>query len=64
MDVTKLMLSRLFDTTERLEAPLFQRPYVWNRERNGVPCNRLADSGPPQEELVSGNKSGVIRVVV
>ncbi len=37
MDVTKLMLGRIFDTTERLEAPLFQRPYVWNRDRNWDP---------------------------
>lgn len=37
MDVTKLMLSRIFDTNERLEAPLFQRPYVWNRDRNWDP---------------------------
>jgi hypothetical protein len=37
MDVNKLMLSRIFDTTERLDAPLFQRPYVWSRERNWDP---------------------------
>jgi hypothetical protein len=37
MDVTKLMLSRIFDTTERLEAPLFQRPYVWSQSRNWEP---------------------------
>lgn len=37
MDVNKLMLSRIFDTTERLDAPLFQRPYVWNENRNWDP---------------------------
>ena len=37
MDVNKLMLSRIFDTTERLDAPLFQRPYVWNQNRNWDP---------------------------
>jgi hypothetical protein len=37
MDVNKLMLSRIFDSTERLDAPLFQRPYVWNRDRNWDP---------------------------
>lgn len=29
--------ARSGDPTDRLEAPLFQRPYVWNRERNWVP---------------------------
>lgn len=37
MDVNKLMLSRIFDSTERLDAPLFQRPCVWNRDRNWDP---------------------------
>jgi hypothetical protein len=37
MDVNKLMLSRIFDTNERLDAPLFQRPYVWNQNRNWDP---------------------------
>lgn len=37
MDVNKLMLSRIFDSTERLDAPLFQRPYVWNQDRNWDP---------------------------
>lgn len=27
MDVNKLMLSRIFDTTERLDTPLFQSAY-------------------------------------
>lgn len=29
-DVNKLTLDKIFDPTVRLEAPLFQRPYVWN----------------------------------
>ena len=37
MKVDKLTLVTVFDRTERLEAPLFQRPYVWNEERNWVP---------------------------
>lgn len=37
MNVNKLTLKKIFDTTERLEAPLFQRPYVWKRERNWEP---------------------------
>lgn len=37
MKVDKLTLERIFERTERLEAPLFQRPYVWKRERNWQP---------------------------
>lgn len=37
MRVDKLTLERIFERTERLEAPLFQRPYVWKQERNWVP---------------------------
>jgi hypothetical protein len=37
MKVDKLTLERLFDHEERMEAPLFQRPYVWQKERNWVP---------------------------
>lgn len=37
MKVDKLTLNEIFEPTERLEAPLFQRPYVWNRERNWLP---------------------------
>src|SRR5438128_9845030 len=37
MKVDKLTVGRIFDTTERLEAPLFQRPYVWEEEANWVP---------------------------
>jgi len=37
MNVNKLTLKKIFDTTVRLEAPLFQRPYVWNREKNWEP---------------------------
>jgi hypothetical protein len=37
MKVDKLALDRIFDRTERLEAPLFQRPYVWQREKNWEP---------------------------
>jgi len=37
MNVNKLTLKKIFDTTERLEAPMFQRPYVWNEEKNWRP---------------------------
>lgn len=37
MRVDKLTLERIFERTERLEAPLFQRPYVWKQERNWEP---------------------------
>jgi uncharacterized protein with ParB-like and HNH nuclease domain len=37
MRVDKLTLERIFERTERLEAPLFQRPYVWKEHRNSVP---------------------------
>jgi uncharacterized protein with ParB-like and HNH nuclease domain len=37
MKADKLTLERVFDRTERLEAPLFQRPYVWKEEENWVP---------------------------
>lgn len=37
MKVDKLTLVTVFDRTERLEAPLFQRPYVWNEESNWIP---------------------------
>jgi Protein of unknown function DUF262 len=37
MDVKKRSLTEIFDPTMRLEAPLFQRPYVWNEEKNWEP---------------------------
>lgn len=37
MKVDKLTIERVFDHTERLEAPLFQRPYVWTEDENWVP---------------------------
>ena len=37
MDVNKLTLDKIFDPTVRLEAPLFQGPYVWNRRENWEP---------------------------
>lgn len=37
MRADKLTLEKIFDRTERLEAPLFQRPYVWKKEANWVP---------------------------
>jgi hypothetical protein len=37
MKVDKLTLERIFERDERLEAPLFQRPYVWKREENWTP---------------------------
>jgi len=48
MDVNKLMLRSIFDTTERLDAPLFQRPYVWNKNRNWVPLWEAID-GPTRD---------------
>ncbi|MEZ5940632.1 MAG: DUF262 domain-containing protein [Planctomycetaceae bacterium] len=49
------MLGVVFETTVRLVVPLFQRPYVWNEERNWEPLwdsievvanRRLAESTP------------------
>lgn len=37
MRVDKLNLERVFERTERLEAPLFQRPYVWQQAANWEP---------------------------
>ncbi|MCI0445878.1 DUF262 domain-containing protein, partial [bacterium] len=37
MKADKLTLEKIFDKTERLEAPLFQRPYVWRKEENWLP---------------------------
>ncbi len=37
MDVNKLTLDKIFDPTVRLEAPLFQRPYVWKQRPNWEP---------------------------
>ena len=37
MKVDKLTLNHIFDRTERLEAPIFQRPYVWKQEENWEP---------------------------
>jgi len=37
MDARKITVYALFDVTERKEAPLFQRPYVWSGERNLEP---------------------------
>lgn len=37
MKAEKLTLERVFERTERLEAPLFQRPYVWKQEQNWLP---------------------------
>jgi uncharacterized protein with ParB-like and HNH nuclease domain len=37
MKADKLTLEKIFDHTERLEAPLFQRPYVWKKNENWIP---------------------------
>src|SRR5437016_5839723 len=37
MKVDKRSLTEVFDPTMRLEAPLFQRPYVWDEENNWQP---------------------------
>lgn len=37
MRADKLTVNRIFDRTERLEAPLFQRPFVWNEDKNLEP---------------------------
>ena len=37
MRADKLTVNGLFDPTERREAPLFQRPYVWTEEKNWEP---------------------------
>jgi hypothetical protein len=47
MLVNKRSLQEIFDPNGRFEAPLFQRPYVWNEEDNWQPLwesiNRVAD---------------------
>jgi hypothetical protein len=37
MKVDKLTIERIFERAERLEAPLFQRPYVWREDENWLP---------------------------
>jgi len=37
MRADKYSLEKIFSSTERLEAPLFQRPYVWKEETNWEP---------------------------
>ncbi len=34
MEVNKRSIEQIFDPTTQLEAPLFQRPYVWRQQRN------------------------------
>lgn len=54
MKVDKRTLREIFDRTERFEAPLFQRPYVWSRERNWEPLweavQKVADRHVEQKE--------------
>jgi hypothetical protein len=44
MKADRLPVGRIFDGTERFEAPLFQRPYVWNEEDNWVPLWEAAQT--------------------
>jgi len=37
MKVEKVQIQVVFEKTQQLEAPLYQRPYVWGRERNWEP---------------------------
>jgi uncharacterized protein with ParB-like and HNH nuclease domain len=37
MDVHKSSLLAVFDAKQRLEVPLFQRPYVWNEDQQWLP---------------------------
>src|SRR5262245_7747656 len=37
MKADRLTIGQLFDATRRLVAPLYQRPYVWNRKSNWEP---------------------------
>jgi hypothetical protein len=37
MDVNKRSVEQIFDPTAQLEAPLFQRPYVWRQQKNWQP---------------------------
>jgi len=39
MKADKLTVNSLFDPTERRDAPLFQRPYVWKQEENWEPLS-------------------------
>src|SRR5262245_61830204 len=37
MNATKRSLGQIFDPSIRLAVPLFQRPYVWEQEKNWEP---------------------------
>jgi len=37
MEVNKRSVEQIFDPTAQLEAPLFQRPYVWRQQKNWLP---------------------------
>jgi hypothetical protein len=55
MDVSKHPLGVVFDQTQRLHAPLFQRPYVWDEEKNWQPLWESI------RELADANVSGFVR---
>ena len=37
MEANARNLERIFDSTVSYQIPLFQRPYVWNEEKNWIP---------------------------
>jgi hypothetical protein len=60
MDAKKHSVGKIFDGSIRLIAPLFQRPYVWNEERNWQPlwesvqevADRRAAQRPPRPHFL------------
>ena len=44
MRADKLNLQRIFEMTQRMEAPLFQRPYVWKQDPNWKPLWEAVES--------------------
>ncbi len=56
MKAVDIKFSGIFATTPRLEIPLFQRPYVWEEQKNWLPLwldIRKATEQVEQEELGS-----------
>jgi uncharacterized protein with ParB-like and HNH nuclease domain len=55
MKVDKRSLREIFDPTGRLQAPLFQRPYVWRKEKNWQPLWEAAQN--VADNIISGLKA-------
>ncbi len=60
MKADTVRLVNVFGTDRRHVVPIFQRPYVWGRERNWEPL--LADVKAAAEEVEAGQAGGVAEV--